>query len=358
MYPAEINSPSTTLNGGINDSVTTIAVTDGSKLPAAPNLATIGTGEDAETILYTGNSGNSLTGVTRGLQGTAKAWDSGSVIARMFTAYDHDAFKTNIEALQGGIAGNLDNTPGGTNGLLTKASTSDVVYDINTIVNAHASRHNFGGADVLNLPALWLGQMPPFIYKPWFDTVGFTVAKDAEATITLNSAFLGAMYFQTGSTSGKKASVYADTGMYYAYASGSFNNIFHIRLGFWTVTDQTVWIGCFETPATPTGTQKHVGFTIENNTMYATNGDGTTQKKSSSLGTVAQYNTVDFMYLYGASNIKFYTNVNGAGYTLGATHTDNRPTTVYMKPLFYIINSAAADKQLYIHPMTARSGLI
>jgi len=97
MYPAKVNSPATTLGGGINDSVTTISLVDASVLPTAPNMAVIGTGEDAETILYTGISTNDLTGVTRGFQGTAKAWDSGTTVARMFTAYDHDTFKSNIE---------------------------------------------------------------------------------------------------------------------------------------------------------------------------------------------------------------------------------------------------------------------
>jgi len=96
MYPGKINSPATTLSSGINDIVTTIPLTDASVVPAAPNLAVIGTGEDAETIKYTGKSGNDLTGCTRGFQGTAKAWDSGTPVARFFTAYDYDTLRTNL----------------------------------------------------------------------------------------------------------------------------------------------------------------------------------------------------------------------------------------------------------------------
>ncbi|REK68008.1 MAG: hypothetical protein C6P35_03295 [Cohnella sp.] len=97
MYPAIVNSPQTELAADINASATSIAVLNGAALPAAPNLATIGSDETAETILYTGKSGNTLTGVTRGFQGTAKAWTAGAKVARMFTAYDHDTFKANIE---------------------------------------------------------------------------------------------------------------------------------------------------------------------------------------------------------------------------------------------------------------------
>jgi hypothetical protein len=91
-----VNSPQTELASAITDTDTTIPLLDASKLPPAPNLATIGTGEDAETILYTGVSGNDLTGVTRGFQGSAKAWVQGTKVARYITAYDHDTFRGNI----------------------------------------------------------------------------------------------------------------------------------------------------------------------------------------------------------------------------------------------------------------------
>lgn len=97
MYPAMVNSPVTALAAAIDATQTTITVTDATKLPAAPNLAVIGTDEAAETILYTGVTGNSLTGCTRGFQGTAAAWTAGTPVARNFTAYDHDTFRQEIE---------------------------------------------------------------------------------------------------------------------------------------------------------------------------------------------------------------------------------------------------------------------
>ena len=99
MYVGKINSPITQLASGIDDVVTSVPLVDASKLPSAPNLAVLGLGEDSETILYTGISTNTLTGVTRGFQGTAKAWSSGTLVARTFTTYDHDTFKANITAL-------------------------------------------------------------------------------------------------------------------------------------------------------------------------------------------------------------------------------------------------------------------
>ncbi|MFA6335501.1 MAG: hypothetical protein WCX48_08090 [Bacteroidales bacterium] len=108
MYPAIVNSPNTTLTAGISESDTTIPVTELGVFPAAPNTATIGTGVLAETIYYAGKSAatgaGNLTSVTRewnktGTYGAKKAWLSGEVIGREFTAYDLDTAKANIEDL-------------------------------------------------------------------------------------------------------------------------------------------------------------------------------------------------------------------------------------------------------------------
>jgi hypothetical protein len=98
MYPAKINSPLTSIASDITAVATSITLADASVLPAAPNLAVLGTGDDAETILYTDITDNVLT-VTRAFQGTAAAWDAGTPVARYFTAYDADTFADNIEDL-------------------------------------------------------------------------------------------------------------------------------------------------------------------------------------------------------------------------------------------------------------------
>lgn len=101
MYEGKVNSPATTLDGVIDDSVTTINIIDGAVLPLAPNLAVIGTGEDAETILYANRVGNVLSNITRGFQGIAKGWSTGEAIARLFTEYDYNALKGNIGTIAG-----------------------------------------------------------------------------------------------------------------------------------------------------------------------------------------------------------------------------------------------------------------
>lgn len=130
LYPGIPFSPQATLTDNIGAADTIIPVSDVSMFPAAPNLATIGTDENGETILYAAKTANALSGCQRGVEGTAKAWQMGEIIARNFTAKDHndliakvqDAAKT---AEAGGVvfadgdtfqekydSGDLDGDPG------------------------------------------------------------------------------------------------------------------------------------------------------------------------------------------------------------------------------------------------------
>ena len=100
MYPAQANSPETSLSGALTAAGTTVSVMDGSVLPDAPNLLTIGAGGNtAETVLMTAKDGNTLT-VERAQNGTtARAWAAGDSIGRYFTAADQAAMQENITKL-------------------------------------------------------------------------------------------------------------------------------------------------------------------------------------------------------------------------------------------------------------------
>ena len=103
MYPPQANTPETSLSGALTAAGTTVNVVDGTMLPDAPNLLTIGAdGYTAETVLMTAKNGNVLT-VVRGQDGTtARAWSAGDVIGRYFTAADQKAMQDNITALNNG----------------------------------------------------------------------------------------------------------------------------------------------------------------------------------------------------------------------------------------------------------------
>ena len=99
MYDGLVNSIETVTTGAINATDTTINVLNETQIPDAPNLLVLGSGASAETVKLTAKTGNVLT-VVRGLQGTAKSWASGTLVARNFTEYDHRAFKENISELE------------------------------------------------------------------------------------------------------------------------------------------------------------------------------------------------------------------------------------------------------------------
>ena len=97
MYKGIVNSPETTITNDISNTDTLIYVLDDTRVPDdLPNLMTIGTGTNAETIKVVSKVGSAIT-VVRGFQGVAKAWNTGSIIARNFTEYDYEALRENLE---------------------------------------------------------------------------------------------------------------------------------------------------------------------------------------------------------------------------------------------------------------------
>ena len=103
MYAGVNNSPQTTITAEITASAQEIPVLSVAGFPAAPNLATIGTDENAEVIRYNGVSGNSLTGCERGFNGTtAKVWPADTLIYRAFSLYDYEALRGNVTQLDAG----------------------------------------------------------------------------------------------------------------------------------------------------------------------------------------------------------------------------------------------------------------
>lgn len=100
MYAPKSNSPKTELAADITAVATSMTVVDGNCLPAAPNIAVLGTGENAEVVIYNSKSGNTLSGLLRGSGGTtASVWPAETVVARNFTAADHQALIDNINDL-------------------------------------------------------------------------------------------------------------------------------------------------------------------------------------------------------------------------------------------------------------------
>ena len=98
LYKAIAGSPITYLAADISANQTTISIADDSALPDGPNICTIGYGENLETIKYETKSNGVLQNVTRGIEGTPRAWPAGTEVARFFTAYDYNALIENFNS--------------------------------------------------------------------------------------------------------------------------------------------------------------------------------------------------------------------------------------------------------------------
>ena len=164
MYKGKSNSLQTSLTESISAETTTIPVANINAFPEAPNLATIGSGDNAEVIRYNGIDGARLTGCERGFGGTtASVWETGSPIYRAYTAHDHDTFIANIERLSNE---KLDAAPHGSNHALW--GSDPIRIDAAQIDNmptemtptAHATTHKIGGSDALTLMMAQISDFP------------------------------------------------------------------------------------------------------------------------------------------------------------------------------------------------------
>lgn len=170
MYEGLAFSPQTTLADSISASASVIPVTDVSVFPPAPNYATIaGNDGDGETILYTAKTGSALSGCTRGVEGTAKRWDTGEIISRNWTAKDHSVLIANLKALeklitniQGGIPTALAD--------LSEDATHRLVTDKEK--STWNGKSNFSGAynDLTGKPDLFSGDYNDLTNKPSIPT--------------------------------------------------------------------------------------------------------------------------------------------------------------------------------------------
>ena len=179
LYKGMAGSPITSLSAAITSTQTNVTVDNGGALPDAPNICTIvGDNAQIETILYTAKSGDVLSSVTRGAEGTAKAWDKGTKVARYFTAYDQDALISGAIVESGSNAnGNYIKWGDGTQICMGKTSV-DGEFD---------GKLKWGSLYYLDAPVM--DYPKPFISNPYvipvsFTTLGLLLYTYGSATVT------------------------------------------------------------------------------------------------------------------------------------------------------------------------------
>lgn len=128
MYDGVVNSPETYLTQNLAADATIIYVADSSVFGSLPNLAVIGTDQNAETILIKSKRSDGGLEVQRALEGPAKRWEKTTAIARNFTNFDYQQIKDNIEKLN---TGKQESLTAGDNIQITngRISATDTKYD-------------------------------------------------------------------------------------------------------------------------------------------------------------------------------------------------------------------------------------
>ena len=209
----------------------------------------------------------------------------------------------------------------------------------------HKARHKYLGADEPDLLSLFLSRLTVSNLKHWANDNGFTQANSGSGSITLGWT---KMELDTGTTQDSKASIYSSESFYFHSVSSRRH---YVQLRFYlpdVASSQVMYFGLFATPASPSDTQKHIGWKISGDKLYASNADGTTQK-TTEVKTLSQHNQVDLYFEndVGAGEVRFYVD-----HVLAATHSTNIPTTstaCYL--LIYITNTTTSRRRVRIYPV-------
>lgn len=212
---------------------------------------------------------------------------------------------------------------------------------------AHADSHKYLASDALDIKDLFFTMFSSFFYRMWGQANGWTDGHTGTGSVSFHQIFVD---LSTGGTSGSKAYVYCPTTLYLTPQAG-----YLLRLAttpyLTQTTNQEAYIGALTNPTNPTNNEKHIAFKVENDSVYATNGDGSAQTITDTGLTVEQARDKLWFIRCTTTSILYYINN-----TLVATHTTNIPTSFNAKPTLYIKNSANQTKALFGYPLIFARG--
>lgn len=229
-------------------------------------------------------------------------------------------------------------------------------------VSAHQTRHKWLGADELNAKDIMMVQPGNVYYISYPTMAGWT------NTLTGSASSTSVLTYYTCSTGITNPSTngYVQAGpVWFNKDVDGFLTRFCARVMPSTVTNNLeIWVGSFSNVITyPTGISNHVGFKIIEAAgidgqaiLSATNGGGAAETTTVMYSWVGQYYTLDLYYKYMGSDIKYYYSINGGAWTLGATHTTNRPDDVSLYSGTWLKTTSAADKSVLVYSMRIMQG--
>ncbi len=226
------------------------------------------------------------------------------------------------------------------------AKTGDQTLDL----SSHHAEHELGATDEIALPDLFVKQHSFMLLKHWANINGFTDGSGGGGSFTTGFVY-GTM--ATGALANGRANVYSATLMNYYTTSSIYNTRFILRtVGTTVLTVATAYFGLFTNPSAPTATEKHIGFKLDGEDIYATNADGATQKITDTGINHGSGITRTLMFIAKGTTVYFY--VDGV---LVITHTVNVPTGASISPCLYLITNEAVAKTIRAFPMLIVQGV-
>jgi len=183
-----------------------------------------------------------------------------------------------------------------------------------------------------------------FLFVDWRTYDGWTTAVTGTGAVTTN---ILRNALTTGATNGSTATSYGTAG---TFSIGRSELSFLASINT-AVTTSDIW-AILTTGTAGGATVAHMGFNIIDGRVWASNGDGGAGTQTDTGIDLISVAIHSFMVLSDSSipDIKFY--LDGA---LVATHTTNLPAYLSHRPLFYITNTAAADREFRVLQMLFRN---
>jgi len=206
---------------------------------------------------------------------------------------------------------------------------------------AHDSSHEWLGSDEIDPTPLVMNKM---VFMDDFNTIDHLTSGDTGTGAVSWQSVLD-YRLSTGTTSGSKA--YAYTGACSYFSPMTVEHKWFVRASLRTsIANVThyIWMAKDFTESSPSTTDKHVGWKVINGRLWATNADGSTETATDTGIDWALNSSKRLMVVGDATSIYYYVDD-----VLKATHTTNIPSAWSYQAYFYITNSAAADKDIWIH---------
>lgn len=104
MYQGMANSPETFLTESLVSGNNIMYISDASILPELPTLAVIGKDQKPETVKILSKRNDGGFNIERAVEGFARDWGKGEVVARNFTNYDYQTLIDNVGELDSNIS--------------------------------------------------------------------------------------------------------------------------------------------------------------------------------------------------------------------------------------------------------------